>query len=169
MNPAAYGDGPGKTGRIMIWQGGDARQVEYQWGLRPFESGGRSYTLLRSEGRTISSPCLIIANDFGGNSDSGKQYRASLITDEPFFCLAGVWQPAMDGWPAAYAALTVEAYPDLAPYKDRHIAVIRPEHWYDWLQQSRPAEEMLLPFPAGSFSVTGPATRTKRATLNLFA
>lgn len=160
---------PGQTGRVIIWQDGDARQVDLQWGIRPFEPGGRSYTLLRSEGRSILNPCLIVAHEFVGNSNAGKSYRASLITDQTFFCLAGMWQPATANWPAAFVALTVEAYPDLAPYKDRHIGVIRDEEWYDWLQQARPAEELLRPFPAGNFRVTGPATRSRRAAADLFA
>lgn len=160
---------PGQTGRVVVWEDGDARQVDMQWGLQPFEPGGRSYTLLRSEVRPIVNPCLIVAHELVGKSDAGKQYRASLITDQAFFCLAGMWRPATGDWPAAYVALTVEAYPDLAPYKDRHIAAIRDNEWYDWLQQKRPADELLRPFPAGSFRVTGPATRGRRATADLFA
>ena len=91
---------------------------------------------------------------------------SSLITRQPFFCIAGVWRPAIDGWPESFAALTTEAYPDLAPYKDRHVAVIHEDEWYDWLQMSRPAEQMLRPFPPGSFRVSGVGRRA--ATADLF-
>lgn len=164
----AHDHRPGHLGTVMVWQGGEPVQREMQWGLRPFEAGGHSYTLLRSEGRAIERPCLILANEIVGKTDDGKQYRASLITDAPSMFLAGVWQPAHSGWPDAFAALTVEAYPDLAPYKDRHIAVMREAHLYDWLQGSRPVDEVLRPFPEGSFRVSGPAARSNRGTADLF-
>jgi putative SOS response-associated peptidase YedK len=159
-----HGDGPGKTGLIVIWKDGAAAQVEYRWGLRPSEPGGRPYTLIRAEGRTIDRPCLLIANEFVVQTDADagagkRRHRVSLVTDRPFFCIAGLWRPAAQDWPAAYAALTVEASPDVAPFKDRHMAVVRPEDWEDWLRGARPAEEILRPFPPGSFRIAGPRTR----------
>ncbi len=146
---------PGETGRIMIWEDGAPKQVELAWGLEPVEPGGRPVSLLRWEGRTITNPCLIIVNDFGLKVDGKIRYRASLVTDAPFFCLAGMWRPPTRHWPAAYAALTTEAYPDIAPFKDRHVAVVRGDDWLDWLQLSRPVSELLRPFPPGSFEVQG--------------
>jgi hypothetical protein len=38
MAPARVpGNGPGKTGQVVIWRDGAARQFEYRWGLRPSE------------------------------------------------------------------------------------------------------------------------------------
>lgn len=154
---------PGERGRVMVWRDGAPVQSEMRWGFEPIGPDGRPVSLLRSEGRDIVNPCLIIANDFGLKIDGVVKYRASLNGNRaPFFCLAGMWQPARRGWPASYAALTTEAYPDLAPFKDRHVAVVREEHWIDWLRQARPAEEMLQPFPLGSFTVKGPRQRTAR-------
>lgn len=158
MLPQVQGDGPGKTGTIVIWKEGAATQVQYRWGLRPAEPGARPWTLLRAEGRWIDRPCLIIANDFMVQTDTPagrKRHRVSLITDRPFFCIAGLWRPATDDWPAAYAALTVEASPDIAPYKDRHMAVVRPEDWEAWLRGTHPPEKILRPFPPGSFRIAG--------------
>lgn len=161
----------------MIWREGGPTQVEMTWGLEPLEPSGKPVSLLRWErwqGRDIANPCLIIANDFGLKVDGVVRYRASLNTRAPFFCIAGVWQPAQRGWPASYAALTTEAYPDLAPYKDRHVVVIREEHWIDWLRQARPVAEMVQPFPSFSFTVKGPRKRiahspvSKPATRDLF-
>lgn len=154
-----FGDGPGKLGRIMVWRDGAPRQIECRWGFRPVEPGGRPVSLLRWEGRAIDSPCLIIANDFGLKVDGVYKYRASPITKAPFFCLAGVYRPATGDWPESYAALTTTAYPDLAAYKDRHVAVVREEDWFDWLRLSRPVAELLRPFPPGSFKVTGKGKR----------
>src|SRR3546814_4379982 len=60
----------------------------------------------------------------------------SLIGDDPFFCIAAVWRPGGREWPDSFAALTVPAYPDLAPHKDRHVAVVHPDDWFDWLMRS---------------------------------
>lgn len=154
---------PGERGRIMIWRDGEPVQYEMTWGFEPFEPHGTPISLLRWEGREIINPCLIIANDFGLKVGGVVKYRASLNDNRaPFFCIAGVWQAARRGWPASYAALTTEAYPDLAPFKDRHVAVVREEHWIDWLRQARPVADMLQPFPPGSFSVEGPRKRISR-------
>lgn len=104
---------PGRMGRVMVWQNEQPTQVEMTWGLEPVEPGGKPISLLRWEGREISSPCLIIANDFGLKIDGVVKYRAKLVTEAPFFCIAGIWRPAKGSWPASYAALTTDACPDL--------------------------------------------------------
>lgn len=164
--PDVFSDGPGKLAQIVIWQDGP-RHFEYRWGLPPFVPGGHSYSLLRAEDRAIERPCLIIANHFFVTPDGcKKRYRVNLITDESFFCFAGVWAPETADWPASFAALTVESSPDIAPLKDRHMAVVRPEDWEAWLRQSRPVEEILRPFPKGSFNVVPP--HGKKAAGDLF-
>src|SRR5690606_9587986 len=102
---------------------------EITWGLAPIESHGKPISLLRWERRETGNPCLIIANDLGLKIDGVVKYRAKHVTEAPFFCIAGVWRPAKGSWPASFAALTTEAYADLAPYKDRHVAVVREEDW----------------------------------------
>ena len=69
---------------------------------------------------------------------------------------AAVWRPAHRLWPESFAALTVPAYDDLAPHKDRHVAVVRPEDWFDWLMGTRPPLDILQPFPKNSFSIMPP-------------
>src|SRR3546814_6497204 len=81
--------------------------------------------------RSIERPCLIIANEFGLVNGPREKYRASLITTEKFFCIAGVFHPGHRDWPPCFAALTVAAYPDLEPYKDRHVAIVHPDDWWD--------------------------------------
>jgi len=76
--------------------------------------------------------------------------------DIPFFCIAGVWQRGTRDYPDAFAALTVPAYPDLEPYKDRHVAVVHPDDWYDWLEQARAPLDILRPFAEGSFTIMPP-------------
>lgn len=159
MPPEIYTDGPGKTARVMIWADGQPEQVEMRWGLRPFAPDGRSFTLLRAEDRIVSNRCLIIANDFflrQGSAPGNKRRRVELVTRAPFFCFAGTWQAETEDWPAAFAAITVEAYPDIASFQDRHMAVVREDDWMDWLEGGRSAGSILRPFPIGSFRVSGP-------------
>src|SRR3546814_11354912 len=78
----------------------------------------------------------------------------------PFFCIAGVWQRGTREYPDAFAALTVPAYPDLAEHRDRHVAVVDPDDWFDWLQQVRPPLDILRPFPEGSFTIMPPINPT---------
>lgn len=151
---------PGRTARVMIWEDGRAEQVELCWGLRPMVAGHRPISLLRSEGREEIKRCLIIVNDFylrAGTAPDGKRRRVELVTAAPFFCFAGTWRSELSDWPAAFAGLTVEAYPDIAPYQDRHLAVVHEEDWMDWLTGSRSMRSTLCPFPAGSFRISGPA------------
>ena len=169
MPPDIRGDGPGKIAPAMIWDDGEPRQVELRWGLRPIEPGGKPVSLLRSEGRIIADRCLIVANEFylrKGSAPGGGRRRVELITSAPFFCLAGTWQRETRDCPASYAGLTVEAYPDIAPFQDRHVAVVREEDWMDWLQGERSAESILRPLPPGSLRVSGPPPR---ASGDLFA
>lgn len=169
--PDARADGPGKTVRVMIWQYGKPTQVEMRWGLPPFEPDGLVLNLLRAEGREVQNRCLIIANELylrPGTLPNKKRRKVELITEAPFFCFAGTWSPERPDWPASFAGLTVEAYPDIEPHQDRHMAVVHEEDWIDWLRAVRPVEEMLRPFPLGSFSVSGPPVHAEPAIGDLF-
>lgn len=148
-------DGPGKEAQVRIWQDGQAKAVNMRWGFKPPEQGERPISLLRAERWEIQRPCLVPANEFALKQEGKVKYRAKLKTDQPFFCLAGMWRPASRDWPASFAVLTVEAYPDIQPYKDRHVAVVRPEDWYNWLMETTPKDEILRPFPLNSFDIMG--------------
>ena len=166
MPPKVYTDGPGKLARVMIWDDGKPEQIELRWGMRPIEPGAKPLSLLRAEGRIITNRCLVIANDFylrKGTAGGDKRRRVELITNAPFFCFAGTWRPEQSDWPASFAGLTVEAYPDIAPFQDRHMAVVRAEDWWWWLSARRTKEEIIRPFPAGSFRVVGPSEKAAKA------
>jgi len=99
---------------------------------------------------------------------NNKRRKVELITQAPFFCFAGTWSPERNGWPASFAGLTVEAYPDIAPHQDRHMAIVHEADWMDWLRATRPVDEMLRLFPAGSFRVSGPPLEQEPAIGDLF-
>jgi putative SOS response-associated peptidase YedK len=49
--------------------------------------------------------------------------------------------------------LTTEPGPDVAPYHNRQVAVLRPEDWASWLSLTRPEAELLKPLPSGALEV----------------
>lgn len=148
--------GIGKTHRVMIWDGNQEREKELHWGLPSRDPDIYQLPLLKSETAIIDRPCLLLANEFGLAKRGKTIYAASLISDEPFFCIAAVWRPGGRDWPDSFAALTVPAYDDLEPYKDRHVAVIDPDDWFDWLMGTRLPLDILRRFPKGSFSIMPP-------------
>ncbi|NIJ37933.1 hypothetical protein FHR22_002636 [Sphingopyxis panaciterrae] len=157
-------DGPGR--RHMVMHAAIDEPISMYWGLPSNDPGIKKIALLQSERARIDRPCLIIATEFGMQREGGgAHYRARLITDEPFFCIAGVWRPrgGHRDWPDSFAALTVPAYPDLAPYKDRHVAVVHPDDWDDWMDQTRDPLDILRPFPKNSFIVKGPPVQSSLA------
>jgi putative SOS response-associated peptidase YedK len=146
-------DAPLDQRRVIIRHGADGLEmVELRWGLRPREPGGRSATLVRAEGRTFPDHrCLVPASEFL-LSHSGGRYRF-FLADGDWFYFAGIWRPAWQDWPEAYAILTIEANADVAPYNDRQLAVLRRARRMEWLDLGHPEGDLLRPLPRRSFHV----------------
>jgi putative SOS response-associated peptidase YedK len=146
-------DAPLGRRRAIIRRDSDGvEMVEAAWGLRPGPHSDRPYTVVRAEGRTVSSHrCLVPASEFRLWS-KGRAYSFTLA-DGDWFYFAGIWRPAKPDWPGAYAILTVEANPDVASYHDRQMAVPRREQRLDWLDSLIAEDELLRPLPAGTFCV----------------
>lgn len=142
------------VGAVVIRSGDRALTLNMTWGLRPPAGSDRPILMLRSEGRRPGADerCLIIATELPLTGPDNRKWLVSLNDGQPYFCFAGIWRPATADWPQAYAALTVAAAPDIAPIKDRHLAFVRKKDWTDWLGGA-PVEEILRPFPKGSFKV----------------
>ena len=51
-----------------------------------------------------------------------------------------------------FTLLTCPPGPDIAPYHDRQIVILPPEHWAQWLDTSRPAPP-IAPAPEGTLKV----------------
>ncbi len=43
--------------------------------------------------------------------------------------------------------------PDVLPYHNRQVVVLRPEDWAAWIYLTRPEAELLQPLPPGSLKV----------------
>ncbi len=73
--------------------------------------------------------------------------------DGNFFYLAGVWEPAMAGWPLAFRIINVPANAEVSKYQDRHGAIILRRQVMDWLDAIVPEDELLTTPPAHMFIV----------------
>ena len=142
-------DAPLDERRVIIRRhDGDVEMVELPWGLRPRDGGPRAVNVVRSEGRTFQSHrCLVPASEF-----RHKSFSFSLANGDWFY-FAGIWRSATDGWPEAYAILTIEANADIAPFHDRQMAVLPRDQRMAWLDGLLPEDQMLRPLPAGTFRV----------------
>lgn len=89
---------------------GKQELVNAHWGTNPRFSDGIEYRFVRSEGKTLPSHrCLVPVSDFRMKAGK-KDYRVTR-DDGNHFYLAGVWEPAMAGWPLAFKIITVAAIP----------------------------------------------------------
>ena len=67
--------------------------------------------------------------------------------------IAGLWREGKSGerW---FTMLTTAPGPDVAPYHDRQLVILRPQEWARWLYLDRPEATLLKPLPEGSFTVS---------------
>lgn len=142
-------DAPLDERRVIIRRhDGDVEMVELPWGLRPRDGGPRAVNVVRSEGRTFpTNRCLVPASEF-----HHKNFSFSLANGDWFY-FVGIWRPASEDWPEAYAILTIEANADIAPYQDRQMAGLTRDQRMAWLDGLVPEAEILRPQTAGTFRV----------------
>lgn len=113
----------------------------------------------RSEGRDFTSNrCLIVADGFYEFTDpieKAKKRKDKWLftrTNEPFFCIAGIWRTTTEVG-EAFTLLTMAPGPDIAPYHDRQIVILERNAWIDWLDPSVPAQSLIKALPPGSLTV----------------
>ena len=110
-------------------------------------------------------------NEKHGGPFSGSHARYLLhdvvtLDGGNFFYLAGIWEPAMGGWPLCYRIITVAANPEVARYQDRHGAIIQRREVMQWLDATVPEIDLLVTPPARTFVVEEiGARRTEQAAL----
>lgn len=130
----------------------EIEMVEATWGSDPRFSGGVTYRFARSEGQTFPSHrCLIPASEFH-MTVGDKRYRVALDGGNHFY-LAGIWEPAMAGWPLCYRVITVDANPEVARYQERHGAIIQRRQVMQWPDSQVPEIDLLETPPARTFSI----------------
>lgn len=74
------------------------------------------------------------------------KWRFTLVP-EPWFWIAGIVKEG------CFAMLTTAPSPDIAPYHDRQVVVLKPSQAMDWLHLSLEETDLLRPAPAGALDV----------------
>jgi putative SOS response-associated peptidase YedK len=82
-----------------------------------------------------------------------KTKHRFTLNDAPFMAIAGIWREGQGNQPSAFTMLTTEPGPDIAPFHNRQIVVLRPSNWAAWLYLTTPEAELLRALPAGSLEV----------------
>ena len=67
--------------------------------------------------------------------------------------IAGLWREGQGGKADAFTMLTTEPGPDMVPYHNRQLVVLRPKDWSAWIYLTKPEQEILKPLPPGSLQV----------------
>ncbi|TGT94978.1 SOS response-associated peptidase [bacterium M00.F.Ca.ET.163.01.1.1] len=137
---------------------GDAVELAAMtFGFPPGSPKGGPVFNFRSEGRRFAATkrCLIPPSaffEFTGARYPKAKHRFTL-TGAPFMAIAGLWREAVGNKPPTFTMLTTEPGSDVAPYHNRQVVVLRPQHWAAWLNLTKPEGELLRPLPAGALSV----------------
>lgn len=128
-----------------------------RWGFEARDRGEPVINVRAETAEITRNRCLIPATDFElfTGAEHPKRRWKVTVKGEPLFFFAGLWRKGTAGAPDSFAALTVEATPDLLSLTDRQMAVIRPADAATWLEDEHRAAELLKPLPAGSFEVQG--------------
>jgi hypothetical protein len=136
----------GRTGSGWCGCGGAFRRLDRRAPVINFRSEGRRFP----KGR-----CLIPAShffEFTGTKSPKSKWKFTRA-GEDWFCFAGLWRPMPHGAGDAFALLTTDPGPDVAPIHDRQMVVLDRPDWLAWLDLTRPESELLRPLPAGSLAV----------------
>jgi putative SOS response-associated peptidase YedK len=83
---------------------------------------------------------------------SEGEHRFAL-KDSPITAIVGIWREVRGKYPPSFTMLTTSPGPDVAPYHNRQVVVLRPEDWAAWFHLTRTEAELLRPLPEGSLDV----------------
>jgi putative SOS response-associated peptidase YedK len=132
---------------------------------------GRPVYNYRTEGRGLanaadgrSGRCLLVVDSFFEFTDppadappkSRKTKWRFRDARADWFCIAGWWrtEPRLGEGRLgeAFAMLTCDPGPDVAPYHSRQVVLPPRDAWIGWLAGTLPAAEVCRPAPAGTLT-----------------
>ena len=147
----------GDVGPIMRAAGDAIELSPMRFGFPPANPKGGPVFNFRSEGRRFahSNRCLVPASaffEFTGKKYPKAKHRFTL-RNAPLLAIAGLWRDGQGNQPPSFTMLTTEPGPDVEPYHNRQVAVLRPQDWAAWIHLTKPEAELLRPLPAGSLAV----------------
>lgn len=141
---------------VMRAAGNLIELVQMNFSFPPSGPKGGPVFNFRSEGRSFanSNRCLIPTSgffEFSGTKYPKRKHRFTL-NGAPFFAIAGIWREGQGNHPASFTMLTTSPGPDIVPYHNRQVVVLRPVDWSAWINLTKPEFELLKPLPAGSLN-----------------
>jgi len=140
------------SGPVMRAAGNGVELVSMNFSFPPSGPRGGPVFNFRSEGRNFekSNRCLIPASaffEFTGKKYPKAKHRFTL-NNAPFMAIAGIWRESKNG-AQAFTMLTTEPSPDVEPYHNRQVVVLKPEDWAHWIYLTKPQADLLRPLPEG--------------------
>lgn len=145
---------PTENAPVIRPAGGGAELMQLPWGLAPGSPKARAVINLRAEGRDFGrGRCLVPAShyfEFTGSKSPKTRWRFTRRGQE-WFCFAGLLGRGNSG--EAFALLTAQAGPDVAPYHGRQPIILERDVWAAWLDGTAAASDLLRSSPAGSLEV----------------
>jgi putative SOS response-associated peptidase YedK len=132
--------------------------VPMSFSFPPGQPGGAPVFNIRSEGRRFanSTRCIVPASaffEFTGKTYPKAKHRFAL-GGAPVTAIAALSRPGEGNQPPSFAMLTTAPGPDVAPYHNRQVVVLRPEDWAAWIHLTKTEADLLRPLPEGSLDVT---------------
>jgi putative SOS response-associated peptidase YedK len=145
----------GDLGPVVRAKGNGIELIMMTFGWPPARPKAPPTFNFKSDGRSFadSRRCLVVCSgfyEFTGTKYPKAKHRFRL-KGSPVMGIAGLWSDKSE--PLAFTMLTTEPGPDIAPYHDRQVVVLRPEDWAHWLFLTKPESELLRPLPKGSLEV----------------
>jgi putative SOS response-associated peptidase YedK len=145
-------------GPIMQAAGDEIELAQMSFSFPPGRPRGPPVFNFRSEGRHFanSTRCIVLASaffEFTGRRYPKAKHRFSL-RGSPITAIAGVSRPAQGNQPPTFSMLTTSPGPDVAPYHNRQVVVLRPEDWAAWIHLTKAEANLLRPLPEDSLEVT---------------
>jgi putative SOS response-associated peptidase YedK len=145
------------TGPVMRAAGNEIELVPMTFSFPPGRPGGAPVFNFRSEGRHFanSNRCLIPASaffEFTGKKYPKAKHRFAL-KGSAITAIAGISREGRGNQPPSFTMLTTAPGPDVAPYHNRQVVVLRLEDWSAWIHLTKTETELLRPLPPGSLDV----------------
>jgi putative SOS response-associated peptidase YedK len=146
------------TGPVMRATGDAIELVPMSFSLPPGRPRGAPVFNFRSDGRHFANShrCIIPASaffEFTGKKYPKAKHRFAL-KGSPITAIAGIFRPAEGNHPPSFAMLTTAPGPDIGPYHNRQVVVLRSEDWAAWIYLTKAETELLRPLPEGSLEAT---------------
>ena len=147
----------GDMGPALRVAGNGVELVAMRFGYPPPRKGAAPVFNFKSDGRHFDKAkrCIVVLSgffEFTGSKYPKAKHRFSL-EGSPVMGIAALWREGEGDEPPAFTMLTTAPGPDILPYHDRQVVVLRPVDWAAWLFLLKPEEELLKPLPAGSLAV----------------